>query len=200
MPPVTVAAMTRAVAEVRAATDVEVGVNVLRNDGLAALAVAAATGASMIRVNVLSGTMFTDQGPVVGRAAELARARAILAPGVAVLADVFVKHAVPPAGSTIELAAADTWERGGADALVVSGTGTGRPASPDDLARVRRAVPDAPLVVGSGADPDRLADLAPRVDSVIVGSALKPARNLEEMVDRELAERFVASARSAGLL
>ena len=200
VPPVTVAAMTRAVAEVRAAIDVEVGVNVLRNDALAALAVAAATGASMIRVNVLSGTMFTDQGPVVGRAAELARARATLAPGVAVLADVFVKHAVPPAGSTIELAAADTWERGGADALVVSGTGTGRPASSDDLVRVRRAVPDAPLVVGSGADPDRLADLAPHVDSVIVGSALKPARNLEEMVDSGLAEGFVAAARSAGLL
>ena len=201
VPPVTVAAMTRAVAEVRAAAaGIDVGVNVLRNDGLAALAVAAATGASMIRVNVLSGTMFTDQGPVVGRAAELARARSTLAPGVVVLADVFVKHAVPPAGSTVEQAASDTWKRGGADALVVSGTGTGRPALPDDLLRVRRAVPDAPLVVGSGADPEGLADLAPHVDAVIVGTALKPGRNLDATVDRTLAERFVGSAREAGLL
>ena len=44
VPKTTVAAMTRAVAAVRDAVAVPVGVNVLRNDAMAALAVAAATG------------------------------------------------------------------------------------------------------------------------------------------------------------
>ena len=46
VPKITVAAMTRAVATVRDAVPLPVGVNVLRNDAMAALAVAAATGAS----------------------------------------------------------------------------------------------------------------------------------------------------------
>jgi membrane complex biogenesis BtpA family protein len=200
VPPITVASMTRAVAAIRNAVSIDVGVNVLRNDALAALAVAAATGASMIRVNVLSGTMFTDQGPITGRAAELARARATLAPDVTILADVFVKHAVPPAGSRLELVAADTWERGGADALVVSGTGTGRPVEIDDLRLVRSTVPDAPLVIGSGADQEHLRELAPHVDSVIVGTALKPGRALEEQVDAALAKGFVDASRRAGMI
>ncbi|NIW74677.1 MAG: phosphorybosylanthranilate isomerase, partial [Gemmatimonadetes bacterium] len=93
----------------------------------------AATGARFIRVNVLSGSMFTDQGPIVGRAAEVARLRAALHPDLVVLADVMVKHATPPPGLTIEQAAADLWERSGADGIVVSGTGTGRPLQRADL-------------------------------------------------------------------
>ena len=69
VPKITIAAMTRAVDAI-GANGLDTGVNVLRNDAIAALSIAAATGASFIRVNVLTGTMFTDQGPIVGRAAE----------------------------------------------------------------------------------------------------------------------------------
>src|SRR5690606_40090544 len=64
VPAVTVAAMTRCVEAVKEATGLSVGVNVLRNDVESALSVAAATGAQFVRVNVLTGTMFTDQGPI----------------------------------------------------------------------------------------------------------------------------------------
>jgi hypothetical protein len=193
VPAATVAALTRVVTEIRAEVALEVGVNVLRNDAGAALAVAAATGASMIRVNVLSGTMFTDQGAVTGRAAEVARLRAVLAPEVGVLADVFVKHAVPPPGLTLEQAALDTWERAGATALVVSGSGTGVAVNLEDLRRVRAAVPDAPLVVGSGATPETLAAIAPLAGSVIVGTALKLG-GVASPVDPARARRFVEAA------
>ncbi|NNC75082.1 MAG: BtpA/SgcQ family protein, partial [Acidimicrobiia bacterium] len=96
VPKVTIAAMTRVVSDIAAAVGVPFGVNVLRNDALGALAVAAATDAAFIRVNVLSGQMATDQGPIVGRAAEVARMRRSIAPDTLVLADVFVKHATPP--------------------------------------------------------------------------------------------------------
>ena len=71
VPKATIAGMTRVVSAISRHVDIPFGVNVLRNDALGALAIAAATGASFIRVNVLSGLMHTDQGPIVGRAAEV---------------------------------------------------------------------------------------------------------------------------------
>ena len=197
VPKVTVAAMTRAVAAVCAATTLPVGVNVLRNDALAAMAVAAATGASSIRVNVLTGTMFTDQGTIRGRAAEVARARQALAPTVEVLADVFVKHASPPPGATIEDAARDTFERGGADGLIVSGAATGSPADPAMLLRVRKAVPAAKLLIGSGVTAATVAGLLEVADGVIVGTATKVDGDADNPVDPDRAAALVAAAGSA---
>lgn len=198
VPPITVAAMTAAARAVRKASGAVIGVNVLRNDGVSALAVAAASGASMIRVNVLTGVMYTDQGMLTGRAAEIARLREQWCPEVKILADVLVKHAVPPPGLTIEQAGLDTWERGGADALVISGEGTGSPADPEQGRRLRKAVPDAPLFVGSGATAPLLPEFAAFADGVIVGSALKEGGRAENAVDLAAARRFRATAREVG--
>ena len=61
-PSETIAAMTVAVTAVGLTTEGAIGVNVLRNDVLAALGIAAATNAQFVRVNVLTGIMYTDQG------------------------------------------------------------------------------------------------------------------------------------------
>jgi membrane complex biogenesis BtpA family protein len=198
VPSITVAGMTRVLAEVVRRTRMSIGVNVLRNDAIAALAIAAATGAEFIRVNVLSGLMMTDQGPVVGKAAEVARSRRSLCPQVRILADVHVKHAVPPVGVTIEQSARETWERAGADGLIVSGTGTGEATDPELVARVRKAVPDAPLYVGSGLTPDALADFAPVCDGAIVGTFLKLDGNAAARVDAQRAHEMVEAAQAAG--
>ena len=104
VPPVTIAGMAVAAAAVRSELprDLLVGINVLRNDAVAALGIAAAVGADLVRVNVLSGAMVTDQGIVQGDAAELIRMRRDLAPGVRVFADVRVKHARPLAPRPLE--------------------------------------------------------------------------------------------------
>lgn len=196
VPKATVASMARAVTAVIAEAGLPTGVNVLRNDARAALAVAAASGASFIRVNVLSGTMFTDQGPIVGRAADVAALRTALCPDVKVFADVFVKHATPPAGLTIETATRDLAERGGADAIVVSGSGTGRPVSVDDLAAAADTT-DLPVYVGSGAATDSIADLLEQAAGAIVGSALKPDGKAAGAIDPTLATAFVSAARAA---
>ncbi|HUO45873.1 MAG TPA: BtpA/SgcQ family protein [Acidimicrobiia bacterium] len=200
VPPVTVAAMALAVDTVARTGAVPVGVNVLRNDALAALAVAVVTGAAFIRVNVLTGTMFTDQGTISGRAAELARERAQLGPSIAILSDVFVKHAQPPPGLTIEQAALDTWERGGADALIISGTGTGTEAELDQGHRLRTAVPGATILVGSGARPENIPRLAEIADGAIVGSWVKQNGKAHNPVDSGRAKELVAAARGVGWL
>lgn len=195
IPKATVAALARAVAEVRRAVSVPVGVNALRNDALAALAVAAATGAAFIRVNILSGWMSTDQGIITGKGAEVARLRAALATPALVLADVFVKHSVPPAGLTLERAAADTWKRSGADALIVTGPGTGQAVAFDELARVRAAAPGAPIFAGSGVDPATVAEVLRRADGAIVGTSLKHGGVTTNAVDPARARALVTAAR-----
>ena len=195
VPKVTVAALTRAVAEVRRAVPLPVGVNVLRNDALAALSVAAVTGAAFVRVNVLTWSMSTDQGVITGKAAEVARLRSALGASVAVLADVFVKHAVPPAGLTLEQAAADTWERAGADGLIVTGSGTGQPTPLDRVARVKTAAPGAPVYAGSGVTAATVAEVLRLADGVIVGTALKRDGVTTAPVDPARARALVAAAR-----
>ncbi len=195
VPKITIAAMTRAIAAIAVEIEVPFGVNVLRNDGLGALAVAAATGAHFIRINVLSGSMSTDQGPVVGRAAELARLKAALAPEVAILADVMVKHATPPPGLTLEQAAADLWERAGADGIIVSGTGTGQALDRRDLDTVHATVPDAPLYAGSGVTEDTVADILTVCAGVIVGTATKIDGVTTNRVDPLRAREIVGAAK-----
>jgi membrane complex biogenesis BtpA family protein len=198
VPPITVASLTQVVARVRDETDLEVGVNVLRNDAISALAIAAATGARWIRVNVLSGLMFTDQGAIEGRAAEVARTRQAWCPEVAILADVFVKHAVPPPGTDIGQAGLDIWERGGADALIVSGAATGSLPDLDRARELRLAVPGAPILVGSGATAANLGKLSKVANGAIVGSSLKVGGRASGIVDVEAAREVVAAARQVG--
>lgn len=195
VPAVTVAAMTRAIAAVRDAVDVPLGVNVLRNDATSALSIATACDASFIRVNVLSGTMYTDQGVLDGHAAEIVRLRAALAPEVAILADVFVKHAVPPPGLTLEQATADLCGRGGADALIVTGTATGKPADPETILRVRTVCERLPILVGSGVTVETVADILRHADGVIVGTALEVGGATANPVDPGRAAAFVAAVR-----
>jgi len=186
VPAYTIAAMTRVVTAIRAAVgDVPFGVNVLRNDALAALAVASAAGAQWIRVNVHVGAMVTDQGLITGRARETLLERTRLGSGVKIAADVMVKHAVPLGAQDLAQSARDTFHRGGADALIVTGTGTGRPIEMRDLIDVREAVPGAPIIAGSGVTPTTLAALRPWVDALIVGTWLHRDSALAAPVDIE---------------
>lgn len=198
VPPETVAALTRAVsAAIAAAADRPVGVNVLRNDARSALGIAAATGAAFIRVNVHTGSMYTDQGLLTGRAWQTLRLRRALGLDCAILADVMVKHATPPAGATLDDGALDLRERGRADAVIVSGAGTGRPTDPTRISRLRALLPDAPLLVGSGATPDSArALLDAGATGLIVGSWVQRGGRAGSGVDPERASRFVEAIRS----
>lgn len=170
--PATVAAMTRAALMLRAELPAafQLGINVLRNDARAALGIAAAAGAHFVRINVHVGAMVTDQGLIEGdtRATLLERAR--LGAPVQIVADVLVKHAVPLGPWPLEDAARDTVERGLADVVVVTGSGTGQPTDPERVRRVQAAV-SVPVWVGSGLQPDTVSAFPP-LEGAIVGTWL----------------------------
>lgn len=192
-----VAGMAVAIAEIRRQLSLPVGVNVLRNDVRSALGVAAASGAHFVRVNVHVGAVAADQGVIQSEAHDTLRYRRLLGLDIRILADVQAKHGVPLGPVRIEQEARDCWERGLADALVVSGVATGEPTSMSDLKRVRGAVPEAPLLVGSGATPETVAELLSVADAVIVGTSLKRDGRVANPVDVERVRRLVAAARGA---
>ncbi len=151
-------------------------------------------------MNVLTGVMYTDQGPIVGRADELARRRAALASEVEIWADVLVKHATPPPGLDIRQAAEDTVVRGLADAVIVSGAGTGMEPDLQEAGLVRSVIPKGTrLVIGSGAEVGNLAQLVEVADSVIVGSSLKADGKAGSPLDMGRVTTFVEAARHHGL-
>jgi membrane complex biogenesis BtpA family protein len=198
VPRYTLTELTALVGAVRRAVEVPVGVNVLRSDGPGAVAVAAAAGASFVRVNVHTGARVTDQGVVEGRAHETLRLRERLdADGVRVLADVDVKHSAPLGDRPLAEVAREAVERGGAGGLVVSGPATGEPVDTARLERVATVTGETgvPLIVGSGTTPETVADLLDVADAAIVGTALKQAGEVTAPVDRARVERLVAAAR-----
>lgn len=183
VPPETVAAMAAAGQLLVAQIDLPIGFNVLRNDAHAALALCAACAGDFIRVNVHCGAMLTDQGIIEGDAHATLRLRKQLCPSAQILADVQVKHAVPLAPIPIEITARDTLERGLADALIVSGTGTGEATAPADVERVRQECPEARIFIGSGTTAGNAAAYLQHADGLIVGSSLKVGGRVRNPVD-----------------
>lgn len=189
--PHAIAALALAVARARTFGR-PVGVNVLRNDVRAALGIAAASGADFVRVNVHVGAYVTDQGLIEGRAFETLRYRRLLsAESVAILADVRVKHASPLAELPLEREVADVVKRGRADAVIVTGSGTGEPVDPATLEAVHGAAAGAPVLIGSGLEPASASTLARFADAAIVGTWLKQDGDVARPVDADRVRRLV---------
>ena len=192
--PETVASMTAIGVEISRRVSIPIGVNVLRNGALAALAVAHAIKGRFIRVNVLTESLMTDQGIIQACAHDLMRYRKHLgSTDVQVYADVRSKHAAPLVSRPIEESARDTAYRGMADALIVTGSHTG--AEPDwkQLRAVKQSVPDKPVLIGSGLTDRNAVRLLEEADGAIVGTALKEEGITDRPVDEKRVKQLVKS-------
>jgi len=192
--PETVASMTMIGTEIAKQVDVPIGVNVLRNGALSALAIAHAINARFIRVNVLTESLMTDQGMINGCAHDLMRYRRQLgAEDVQVYADVRSKHAAPIVSRPIEESARDTAHRGMADALIVTGPHTGVEPDRDQLRRVKESVPDRPVLIGSGLTSRNAVKLLREADGAIVGTSLKENGQIERPINETRVKELVRS-------
>jgi membrane complex biogenesis BtpA family protein len=169
------------------------GVNVLRNDWRAALALAVTCEGSFIRVNVHCGVMVTDQGIITGNAHDCLRYRSSLgASHLGILADVWVKHG-QPLGHAVDIveSAHELLYRGLADGIIVTGRYTGDAPGVDEVARLRQALPDAAIIAGSGVHEGNAEAFASLVDAVIVGTGVKHKRITANSVSLARAKRLV---------
>ena len=173
------------------------GVNILRNDVQSALGVACAVGAGLVRANVFTGSTWTDQGLIHGRAHRVLQFRRSLgldtpteaplwtAGRTAIAADVRVKHGAPAGDISLVDAARDAVLRGGADVLILTGSATGQAADPHEMSDVREALADTPVWVGSGVQPANAPLWRESATGAIVGSFLHRDGDLRAPLDPE---------------
>lgn len=189
--PETIASMAIITREVIKDVTIPVGINLLRNSGPEAAAIAIITGASFIRSNAYCEAVVSAEGIIEPVAREVIEVMNRLNAKITVLADVFVKHASPLHRMTIEDVAKDCVERALADAIIVTGPRTGEP--PDALL-VRRAVKavKAKVLVGSGVSPNNINDYRD-AHGFIVGTYLKDE---EGQIDPVKAKNMINAVKS----
>jgi hypothetical protein len=195
--PETVASVTVIAKEIVKEVNLPLGVNILRNSGLAALAVCMAVGGRFIRVNVLTEASVTDQGIIQGCAHDLQRYRKQLsATNIRIFADIHCKHAIPLQERPLKESAQDAAYRGMADALIVTGSHTGAEPRPSDIEEIKEAVPDRPVIIGSGLHPGNARRLLDLADGAIVGTSLKKDGITENPVDEKRVKELVNVVRA----
>ncbi len=165
----TVAAMTVVAKEIKDSISIPVGINVLRNDAIAAASIAKAVKADFIRVNQLYFPSLMPEGlaePIAGKLARFMKAIKLKA---LIFADISVKHSV-------QLASIDDYvenaERSFADAFIVTGDATGKAP---DIRTVKYLSKNlkAPIIVGSGINPQNVRKYRRYAYAFIVGSYFK---------------------------
>jgi len=188
--PEVVAAMAVIGREVRRAVPLPLGVQVLAAANEEAIAVALACGASFVRAEGYVFAHVADEGLIEADAGPLLRYRdAMGAEHIRVFADIKKKHASHAITADVDIAeTAHAAEFALADGVIVTGTATGRPADPADVAAVSGAV-GIPVFVGSGITPDNVAAFA-AADGVIVGSAVKQRGDWRLPLDPAAAKRM----------
>lgn len=194
-------AMTAVAIAVRAAVgeSFPLGIQVLSGGNREALAIALAAGLQFIRCENFVFSHVADEGLLErAEAGPLLRyRRQIGAEHVQVLCDIKKKHASHALTGDVSLAeTAAAAEFFGADGVIVTGTATGRPTSPDDVAKAAGAT-RLPVLVGSGASPESAAELLRFATTLIVGSWIKRAGRWENPVDPARARSMARAVRSA---
>jgi len=196
--PETAAFMSVVTDRVARATGVPLGVNVLANAPILAIAIAVAGSAKFIRVNQWANAYVANEGFVEGRAGEAMRYRSLLrAEHVKVFADSHVKHgshAIVADRSieelTRDLAFFD------ADVVIATGQRTGNSATIEEIETIGRAT-HLPLLVGSGVSKENVVEILQRTNGVIVASSLKEGGVWWNPVNIERVRAFCEAAAPA---
>lgn len=193
--PEVIAAMTAVALAVARATALPLGINMLANHPMGALAVARASGARFVRVNQFANAYVANEGLLNGEAGRILRyRRTIGAEDVAIFADVHVKHgghAIVGDRSVAEQAR--DIEFFDADVAIATGNRTGDSIPDEEIAAIREGT-SLPVIGGSGLTAENVGAILPRLDGAIVGSSLKAGGHWSGAVERSRVEALVEAA------
>jgi membrane complex biogenesis BtpA family protein len=172
MPAEAIAAMSDVIAECQAEIDLPHGVNMLI-DPVASMAIAHATAGTFIRC-LLTGSYVGDLGHYVPDGPRVLRMRAdIGASDIAIISNVTPGFSINLDTRPVTEAARGAVFLGLADAVCVSGPAAGVEADLRAVAAVAEAVPETPVVVGTGVSSDNIVRLAGVADAFIIGTSIK---------------------------
>lgn len=196
--PETAAFMAVITEKIRERFGAPLGINVLANAAIPAIATALAGGADFVRVNQWANAYIANEGFIEGAAAKALRYRNQLrADHIRVFADSHVKHgshAIVADRSIQELTRdVDFFE---ADAVIATGQRTGDSATLSEIDEIRAAT-ELPLLVGSGVTPDNVCQILARTQGVIVASTMKVDGVWWNDVDLARVKHFMSVAQAA---
>lgn len=186
------AAMAALVGELSSEIDRPFGIDIVW-DPVASLAVARATGASFVR-EVFTGVYESDLGVMQPRreqSREQSREQT-----VAVFANITPEFASPLGRRTTAQRARSAVSLG-VDAVLITGPITGLPTDLAELAAVKAAVPDTPVLASTGVTADTVSETLKIADGVIVGTHLKHDGVTWNPVDPVRAATFMDQASRA---
>jgi membrane complex biogenesis BtpA family protein len=169
-PPETLTAMSAIAGAVAAAVSCPIGINVHKNDGPGALAVAHAVGATFVRVKVLVGATLGPEGIIQGNADAVVQLRNKLHSTIEIWADLGELTSVPLVNVSLAVLADWTARFGSADRLIVTEADVALSAVRVSAAREGASIP---ILIGGRTDPSSIAQAMAASDGVIVGSYLR---------------------------
>jgi len=191
--PEQLALMASAIALIRHQVTVPIGVNVHFNAWRAEIALALACKAQFTRVEVFVDTVVTYAGIVQPCCAAVTRYRkSIGAERVAIWADLHPKFSRNLISTPLQESARMA-EIALADAVIITGNATGLATPLADVTAVKEAT-RLPVLVGSGATADSIADILQTADGAIVGSAFKEDGNVYNQVSIDATRRLIQAA------
>ncbi|MAJ46536.1 MAG: hypothetical protein CBC35_04425 [Planctomycetes bacterium TMED75] len=195
--PEIVASMSVIARALRETVELPLGVQILAGANREALAVAQSADCRFIRAEGFAYASIADEGLLEeADAGPLLRYRkAIDAEEIAILADVRKKHSAHALTADVSLEEqVETIEFMGGDGVIVTGPATGRRVDTDEVVRAGTAS-GLPVITGSGACAETIAQLLDHADAAIIGSATKVDGRWEQPVDLARAQAIVGAAR-----
>jgi membrane complex biogenesis BtpA family protein len=191
----TIAQLTAVCAAVKSEVPLSIGVNIVKNDGPGAVAVAAAVDAEFVRVKILTGGVLSAEGVLQGCSWETLALRDRLGAEVRIWADVYEPTSRPLLPDDLVAAAVDAVDFGLADGLII--TQPTAALSIETIRQLRSRLPGTRMVIGGRVDSSNVATALSEVDAVIIGSALKRPAGIRGPVVYEAARQIVEAAGSA---
>jgi len=162
----------------KANTKVVMGINILSNEFDLAFRLAKKYGAKFIQLDYIAGKYTSGELPVSSYMRYKQEH-----PDVVVLGGVWPKYYHPVNGSNLEADLIEGMKR--AEAIVVTGKGTGKETPFDKIKSFRKSIGKHPLIVGAGLNPENAYEQLSIADGAIVGSSLKIGYETENAVDKD---------------
>ena len=196
--PEIVASMGVLARALRETVELPLGIQILAGANREALAVAQAADCGFIRAEGFAYASVADEGLLEeADAGPLLRYRkAIGAEDIGILADVRKKHSAHALTEDVSLEdQIETVEFMGADGVIITGAATGRSVDSEELTRAG-GCSGLPVITGSGACANTIADILQHADAAIIGSATKVDGRWDRPVDPARAKAIVEAARA----
>jgi len=171
-----------------AKTKLVMGINILPNEFDLAFAYVGEYGARFIQLDYVAGCYDKAPRGIDFREYVMARRRH---PGVFVLGGVHPKYYEPFSDLREDLCEAKTR----AEAVVVTGEGTGKETPLEKIKEFRRHLGSHPLIVGAGLTPQNAYAQLRIADGAIVGSSLKEDNDTQKPVDRHKVRDLVQAVK-----